>query len=190
MSITVIWSAAQPSAIALPRRSYWRIADSVLWMTCLRLDWRTYKQSRPGQVGGGHLRRRGIGEHRGLLRDEQPVTGPGRWRSGERDGRQGADELGGHRGREPGGPGGAVPGAGRAAGGGAAGWRAARPARACRQAVTPPPVSTPSPSGNASRARVQGGMAQLLVAGVQPAAGGAVLAGIQAGAWFSSRVAR
>jgi hypothetical protein len=26
----------------LPRRSYWRIADSVLWMTCLRLDWRTY----------------------------------------------------------------------------------------------------------------------------------------------------
>jgi hypothetical protein len=30
MSITVIWSAAQPSAIARPRRSYWRIADSVL----------------------------------------------------------------------------------------------------------------------------------------------------------------
>jgi len=40
------------------------------------------------------------------------------------------------------------------------------------------------------RACVQGGMAQLLVAGVQPAAGGAVLAGIQAGARFSSRVAR
>ena len=39
-------------------------------------------------------------------------------------------------------------------------------------------------------ARVQGGMAQLLVAGVQPAAGGTVLAGIRAGAWFSSRVAR
>ena len=39
-------------------------------------------------------------------------------------------------------------------------------------------------------ARVQGGMAQLLVAGVQPAARGTVLAGIQAGAWFSSRVAR
>jgi hypothetical protein len=39
-------------------------------------------------------------------------------------------------------------------------------------------------------ARVQGGMAQLLVAGVQPAAGSTVLAGIQAGAWFSSRVAR
>ena len=40
VSITVIWSAAQPSAIALPRRSYCRIADSVLWMTCLRLDCR------------------------------------------------------------------------------------------------------------------------------------------------------
>jgi hypothetical protein len=39
-------------------------------------------------------------------------------------------------------------------------------------------------------ARVQGSMAKLLVAGVQPAAGGNVLAGIQAGAWFSSRVAR
>ena len=39
-------------------------------------------------------------------------------------------------------------------------------------------------------ARVQGGMAELLVAGVQPAAGGGSLAGIQAGAWFSSRVAR
>jgi len=33
-------------------------------------------------------------------------------------------------------------------------------------------------------------MAELLVAGVQPAAGSTVLAGIQAGAWFSSRVAR
>src|SRR6266571_4453447 len=42
MSITVIWAAAQPSAIALPRRSYWRTADSVLCRTCLRLDWRTY----------------------------------------------------------------------------------------------------------------------------------------------------
>jgi hypothetical protein len=42
MSMTVIWPAAQPSAIARPRRSYWRIADSVLLMTCLRVDWRTY----------------------------------------------------------------------------------------------------------------------------------------------------
>jgi hypothetical protein len=38
-------------------------------------------------------------------------------------------------------------------------------------------------------ARVQGGMTELLVAGVE-AAGSTVLAGIQAGAWFSSRVAR
>jgi hypothetical protein len=45
MSITVIWLASQPRLIALPRRSYWRIADSVLWMTCLRLDWRTYKKA-------------------------------------------------------------------------------------------------------------------------------------------------
>ena len=40
------------------------------------------------------------------------------------------------------------------------------------------------------RACVQGGMAQLLVAGVQPAAGGGDLAGIRAGARVSSRVAR
>jgi hypothetical protein len=33
MSITVIWSAAQPNAIARPRKSYWRIADSVLCST-------------------------------------------------------------------------------------------------------------------------------------------------------------
>jgi hypothetical protein len=38
--------------------------------------------------------------------------------------------------------------------------------------------------------RVQRGMAQFLVAGVQPAAGSTGLAGIQAGAWFSSRVTR
>jgi len=37
---------------------------------------------------------------------------------------------------------------------------------------------------------VQGGMAQLLVAGVQPAARGGDLVGIRAGARFSSRVAR
>ena len=39
-------------------------------------------------------------------------------------------------------------------------------------------------------ARVQGGMTQLLVAGVQPAAGNGVLAGIRAVARFSSRGAR
>jgi len=40
------------------------------------------------------------------------------------------------------------------------------------------------------RACVQGGMAQLLVAGIQPATGGGDLAGIRAVARFSSRVAR
>jgi len=45
MPVTVTWPALQPSAIALPRRSYWRIADPVLWMTCLRLDWRTYSRA-------------------------------------------------------------------------------------------------------------------------------------------------
>ncbi len=39
-------------------------------------------------------------------------------------------------------------------------------------------------------ARVQGGMTQVLVAGVQPAAGSGVLASIRAGARFSSRTAR
>jgi hypothetical protein len=37
---------------------------------------------------------------------------------------------------------------------------------------------------------VQGGMTQLLVAGIQPGTGGGDLAGIRAGARFSSRVAR
>ncbi len=37
---------------------------------------------------------------------------------------------------------------------------------------------------------VQGGVTQLLVAGIQPGTGGGDLAGIRAGARFSSRVAR
>src|ERR1019366_10629363 len=44
-SMTVIGPAGQPSAIALPRRSYWRIADSVLLMTCLRVDCRIYSRA-------------------------------------------------------------------------------------------------------------------------------------------------
>src|SRR6266568_7990768 len=36
---------SRPSAIALPRRSYWRTADSVLLMTCLRVDWRIYSRA-------------------------------------------------------------------------------------------------------------------------------------------------
>ena len=84
---------------------------------------------------------------------------------------QGVDELGGHRAGQPAGRGGWR--AGRQAGGAAlaGGLAEVRRARARRQAVTPLPVSTPSPSGNALGACVQGGMTQLLVAGIQPAAG-------------------
>src|ERR1700741_365572 len=45
MSITLIWSSVQPSAMARLRRSYWRCADSALWMTCLRVDWRAYHRA-------------------------------------------------------------------------------------------------------------------------------------------------
>jgi hypothetical protein len=100
---------------------------------------------------------------------------------GERDGRQGADELasqaGGQRGLRP-------------------AWR--RPEGGDRdeggQGALPGGDALAGQHAQAEAERlaacVQGGMAELLVAGVQPAAGGAVLAGIQAGAWFSSRVAR
>ena len=58
------------------------------------------------------------------------------------------------------------------------------------------PLAAPDPLGLLAiererlAARVQGGMAELLVAGVQPAAGGGVLAGIRVSARLSSRVAR
>ena len=141
------------------------------------------QKSRSGEVGGGHLRRRGIGEHcRGLLQHERL-----RGRAGdgsERDGGQRADQLGGQRGRDP-----AWPGPG------------GRGGRRCRlrdgQAGQGMPPGSDALAGQHAEpererlgARVQGSMAKLLVAGVQPAAGGTVLAGIQAGAWFSSRVAR
>ena len=79
------------------------------------------------------------------------------------------------------------PGAGGPAGG-AGGWGEAG------QGALPGDDALAGQHAQAERerlaARVQGGMAELLVAGVQPAAGGGGLAGIQAGAWFSSRVAR
>ena len=46
------------------------------------------------------------------------------------------------------------------------------------------------PERERARARVQGGMTQLLVAGVQHAAGSTSLAGIRTGVRFSSRRAR
>ena len=77
------------------------------------------------------------------------------------------------------------PGAG---GGGAGGWGEAG------QGALPGDDALGGQHAQAERerlaARVPGGMAKLLVAGVQPAAGSGGLAGIQAGAWFSSRVAR
>jgi len=82
-----------------------------------------------------------------------------------------------------------VPGGGTA-GAATPGLMGVRPARACRQAVTPLAGEHAEAERERLGARVQRGMTQLLVAGVQPAAGSTVLAGIQAGAWFSSRVAR
>jgi hypothetical protein len=99
---------------------------------------------------------------------------------GERDGRQGADELGGQAGvRRACWPAWCR----RAGGGGEAG-----------QGALPGGDALAGQHAEAERERlgacVQGGMAQFLVAGVQPAAGSSGLAGIRAGAWFSSRVAR
>jgi hypothetical protein len=113
----------------------------------------------------------------------------GRGGCGERDGRESADELGGQRAGEPGGPAGA--GAGRLAG-----WRGRvlRDGGQPGQGMLPGGDAAVGQHAEAERerlaARVQGGMTELLVAGVQPAAGSGSLAGIQAGAWFSSRVAR
>src|SRR6266567_1702414 len=112
MPVTVIWLASQPSAIALPRRSYWRIADSVLWMTCLRLDWRTYKSAVLDRWAAVTF----DAAVSGSIGSPSQMSGRlgGRAGGGERDGRQDVDELGGHRGREPGGLGGV--GAGRPGG--------------------------------------------------------------------------
>jgi hypothetical protein len=113
----------------------------------------------------------------------------GRAGGGERDGRQDADELGGHRGREPGGLGGV--GAGRPGG-----WcrRARSGGGQAGQGMPPGGDAAAGEHGEPERerlgARVQGGMAQLLVAGIQRAAGGGDLASIRAGARFSSRTAR
>jgi len=113
----------------------------------------------------------------------------GRPGGGERDGRQDVDELGGHRGREPGGLGGV--GAGRPGG-----WcrRARSGGSQAGQGVPPGGDAATGQHAEPERerlgARVQGGMPQLLVAGIEPAAGGGDLASIRAGARFSSRTAR
>ena len=105
---------------------------------------------------------------------------------GERDGGQGADQLGGYRCREPGRP-------GRGGAGQPPGRRRVRDGQAGRGAL-PGGDALAGQHAEAGRERlgacVQGSMAQFLVAGVRPAAGSTSLAGIRAGARFSSRVAR
>ena len=93
----------------------------------------------------------------------------------------------------------AATGAGSAGGragtarGGRAGWCLLRDGQA-GQGALPGGDALAGQHADAERERlracVQGGMTQLLVAGVQPAAGGGDLAGIRAGARVSSRVAR
>ncbi|HTU72285.1 MAG TPA: hypothetical protein VMG38_02095 [Trebonia sp.] len=106
-----------------------------------------------------------------------------RGRPGERDGRQGADQLGCQAGRQRERPAGRRPGGGWAAGRGEAG-----------QGALPGDDALAREHAEAEReglpACVQGGMAEFLVAGAQPAAGSGGLAGIRARARLSSRVAR
>src|SRR6516165_7895066 len=110
-SITVIWLESQPSAIALPRRSYWRRADSVLWMTCLSDDWRTYKSA--------GLERCAAVTFDGAVPVSMGFSLSSCSGGGEGQGGQGADELsgqaGGQRGRRAG-------WCRRGGGGGAGGW--------------------------------------------------------------------
>src|ERR1039457_4682325 len=168
MSMTVIWLASQPSAIALPRRSYWRIADSVLLSTCLSVDcWYS---------------RAALDKWAAVTFDEAvsvntgaPFRGLRGWsgacqRGGEPG--QGVDEVGGHR---PGRRGGRCwrP---CGSGGGRAG-QAGQGALPGGHALTGEHAEA---ERERARAGVQGGMTQLLVAGVQPAAGSMSLAGIRA----------
>jgi hypothetical protein len=105
--------------------------------------------------------------------------------AGQRDGGQGADELGGYRCREP---------ACLARDGGQAGRRYWLRDGQAGQGTLPGSDALAGQHAETERERLgprmQGSMAQLLVAGVQPAAGGGGLAGIRAGARFSSRSAR
>src|SRR5712691_2377651 len=158
MSMTVIWSAAQPSAVALPRRSYWRMADSVLRMTCLSVDWRTYKRACRDRWAAVTLDVAVSGNTRCSF-----VVGGWRSRggSGQDQAGQGADELGCQRGGRRG----PVAGQGpvrrrRAAGGG----------RQAGDGVAPCGDALAGQHAQAERerlgARVQGSMAQLLVPGI------------------------
>ncbi len=110
--------------------------------------------------------------------------------AGQRDGEPGQDmdELGGHRARRQ---------DRRAGGDGTAGCRRrVRNGRRGQAGQGAPPGGDTlagehaEPERERGSAGVQRGMTQLLVAGVQPAAGSTSLAGLRAGARFSSRGAR
>src|SRR5258708_1267260 len=159
-------------------------------MTCLRLDWRTYKRAVLERWAAVTFDAAVSGSIEASFSGNSGLGGRAGGGPGERDGRQDVDELGGHRGRKMGGLGGVHAGwlAGRrrrvrasAAGQAGQGMAPGGDAAACQHA---------EPERERLGARVQRGMAQLLVAGIQPAAGNTVLAGIRAGARFSSRVAR
>ena len=115
----------------------------------------------------------------------------GRSGAGQRDGEpgQGMDELGGHRFWRQGLRAGCRRGVRR-------GWRAARAGGGGQVSQGTPPGGDAlsgqhaEPERERARACVQRGMTQLLVAGIQPAAGNASLAGIRAYARVSSREAR
>ena len=142
------------------------------------------QKRRPGKVGGGHLGRRGAGEHALLL--VVAVRGPGGYQVPVSV--RAARMLMSSMARCAGTAGAQL--AGRPAGdAGCGGGRG----EAC-QGVPPCGDALAGQHAEAERERssacVQGGVTQLLVAGVQPAAGSGVLAGIRAVARFSSRGAR
>ena len=106
MSMTVMVRRPAQRSSPCPAGRTGGSADSVLWRTCLRLDWRS--RGRPAGRGGRRLpstpRYRGAS---GLLQRECRLRGrAGSGGPGEHQGRQHVDELGGHRGREIGGLGG------------------------------------------------------------------------------------
>src|SRR5260370_39974878 len=121
------------------------MAESVLRMTCLMVDWRTYK--------------RGCRERWAAVTLDAAVSGNTRCSFVVGDGGQGAVPARTRPARtlmssavSAAGGAGLSPGRVRSAGGGrrAGGAAGARPVMALRHAVTPLPVSTPRPSGNAS----------------------------------------
>ena len=130
-------------------------------------------------MGGGHLRGGGVGEHGCSF---PAPGGAGSWLEdgsgdGQRDGEpgEGVDELGGHRPRQqPWRRGGRR---WRPCGGG--GWCAGQAGQGSPPGGDALAGEHAEPERERGAACVQGGMTQLLVAGVEPAAGSMSLAGIR-----------